>query len=180
MTLGEIGPEAKTAAFGLASLLKESDATTIGPGPDLAAAEALGRIGPDAIDAIPAHAELLTQVGEHHAARSAAIATLKKIAVQARSATDASVRRAAAWAIWRIRLDPEIAIPSLTELLKDQDSSVRAAAAWSLGGIAPESKAAIPALIELLQDKDAWARRAAAEAVGLIGPDATAAVVPRS
>ena len=67
-----------------------------------------------------------------------------------------------------------MAVPLLTDLLKDRDSTVRSSAAYALGEFGPEARAAIPALMELLKDKDA-SRAAAASALGDIGPEASAA-----
>ena len=58
-----------------------------------------------------------------------------------------------------------IAVPTLTELLRDRDSRVREAAARALGLMGPKAKAAIPGLKELLQDQDEAVSQAAAAAL---------------
>ena len=114
-----------------------------------AAAEALGKIGPAAKDAVPALTELLRD--EDAYARSAAAEVLVKIIGPA-------------------------AMPKLVELLKDKDTDVCFAAIEVIGKIGPAAKDAVPALAELL---NGWGYRsacAAAEALGKIGPAAKDAV----
>ena len=75
------------------------------------------------------------------------------------------VREATAKALGKIGSEARKAIPTLTELLKDEEWSVRGAAATALGNIGPEAKIAIPSLTELLKDEDDYVRRAAVDAM---------------
>jgi type II secretion system protein G len=104
------------------------------------AAEAIGKIGPEAKTAIFALTELLND-------------------------TDAAVRQEAAVVLGRIGPAAKATIPALTELLKDEDLGIRWGTAWALGNMGPDAKAAIPALTELVKDKDESVRRVAAEAL---------------
>jgi HEAT repeat protein len=72
------------------------------------------------------------------------------------------VRRAAAWALGRVR-DPR-ATRALQEAARDRDAAVRATAVEALGE-QPDA-AALATLLERLHDKDAFVRRQAARAIG--------------
>ena len=86
------------------------------------------------------------------------------IAVLVRAIRDAHplVRRAAAWALGRVR-DPR-AVSALREAAGDRDAAVRAAAVEALGE--REDEAVLPTLLERVHDKDAFVRRQAARALG--------------
>jgi len=80
-------------------------------------------------------------------------------------------RRAAAYALGKMGPEAKMAIPALTELLRDKDTEVRQAAAYALGAMGPEANTAIPALTELLKDEYEQVRKAAAEALKKIKGD---------
>jgi HEAT repeat protein len=182
--LGRMGAEARKASPRLKALLQDKASFGIWVRGDLLdlihvsyrnvrseAAEALGRIGPEAEAAIPALQELLKD-------------------------DEAEVRGTAAGALGR--LGAKAAIPRLTELLDDKahyfkgesflDTEplelggrpyesvtrirVRAIAAEALGRIGPEAKGAVPALTKLLDDKVKEVRLASASALGNMGPAA--------
>ncbi|MFQ5796574.1 MAG: HEAT repeat domain-containing protein [Candidatus Bipolaricaulia bacterium] len=103
----------------------------------IAAAEALGRMGPAARDAVPALVEALGD-------------------------PQSLMRRHAAEALRRIGPD---AVPALIEALMDRDWRVSQAAAWALGEIGPDARDAVLALTEALQDELYFVREAAAEAL---------------
>ena len=88
---------------------------------------ALGKIGPEAKDAIPHFVALLKDPDKH-------------------------VRWAAAGALGEIGSAAKDAVPHLIELLKDLGEDVRWAAARALGEIGSAAKDAVPHLIELLKD----------------------------
>src|SRR5439155_8038 len=90
------------------------------------AAEALGRIGPAAKEAVPALARAMKDKDE------------------------VSVRAAAAEALGRVGA---AAVPELIEALKGKDAGQRALAAGALGRIGPGAKEAVPALEKVLDDK---------------------------
>ncbi|MHB1033611.1 MAG: HEAT repeat domain-containing protein [Pirellulales bacterium] len=164
------------------------------------AANALGRMGPEAKPAIPALTELLRDKDPN--VRIAAVSALGRIASAAVPALTElrknvgpsaggapgmdlnpsglrvvgpliRIRPAAARALGQIG---PAAIPALTELLRDKDWEVRCFAAEALGKIGSEAKMAIPALTALLKDKNPNVRVAAAEALGGIGPEAKTAI----
>jgi HEAT repeat protein len=148
------------------------------------AAEALGRIGPEAKSAVPALVEALKDqiVGVRRRAAEALgiIGSEAKSAVpalvEALKGQDAEVREGAAEALGRIGPEAKSAVPALGEALKDQDKWVRLRAAEALGIIGPAAKSAVPALVEALKDQDVWVRQEAAWALGIIGPAAKSAV----
>jgi HEAT repeat protein len=111
------------------------------------AAEALGRIGPDAKVAVPA---LLAALKDRQHLTP--------------------VR--AAEALWFVAKH-ELAIPMLTGALKDPDPTTRCHAAYWLGRIGPAAKAAVPALVEALRDAGLYgASSTAADALKSIDPEA--------
>ena len=140
-----------------------------------AAAEALGKIGPEEVPA------LIKALGDENSyVRSAAAGALGKTGPEAVPALikalgdeNSYVRSAAAEALGKI--GPE-AVPALIRALGDEDSSVRWRAAYTLGEIGPEAKEAVLALIRALGDEDSSVRWRAARALGKIGPEAKEAV----
>jgi HEAT repeat protein len=169
--LGDIGPEAKAAAPALASLVNDSSYANstmaaralirIGP-PAVAsvvpllqdpraavrktAAEILGRIGPEAKEAVPALTRALTD-------------------------TDRGVRLQATTALGQI--DPGNAAVRAAELiaaLKDKDPEVRGTAAESLGQLSPAPAGVVDALTAALRDDSFQVRLAAVYALGKLGP----------
>ena len=149
-----------------------------------AAAEALGKIGPDARPAIPALVMALADKDYH--VRKAAAEALGKIGPDARQAIptlvmaladkDYHVRKAAAEALGKIGPDARPAIPHLVNALAGKYSSVREAAAEALEKVnpqwaqSPEARQAIPALANALANKDSSVRDAAATALEKIDP----------
>ncbi|UCG63712.1 MAG: HEAT repeat domain-containing protein [Deltaproteobacteria bacterium] len=115
------------------------------------AAEALGRIGPDANEAGPALIEALSD-------------------------SDYAVRYSAAEALGEIGYDTKEAIRALIKALGDPDSDVRWRAASALGSIGLDAKEAVPALIHALGDDHHRVRYSAAEALGKMGAGAKEAV----
>jgi len=117
------------------------------------AAEALGKIGPDAVPAVPS---LMTALKDQ----------------------EAFVQIAAAEALGQIGPTAAQAVPSLMTALKDKDVSVQSAAAKALGkiGATAATAKAVPSLMIALEDSDLEVRYRAAEALGKIGTAAAQAV----
>jgi HEAT repeat protein len=90
------------------------------------AADALGRIGHEAVD------ELIKYLDDPNP-----IVRLRTTRVLARIGPDAS-----------------LAVPALRRLLKDPDPTVRLAAARALGQIGPNAAEAVPDLIEVLDEPE--------------------------
>jgi HEAT repeat protein len=134
--LGEIGP---AAAGSVARLIRALDFEPDSWIPGHAAA-ALGKIGPNGKEAIPALRSALRNPNRR-------------------------VRVRAAWALWRIDGSKEPLLAALGDELED----VRRDAASYLGQLGPEAEPAVPGLIKALADEDEQVRDAAAEALGLIG-----------
>ena len=148
------------------------------------AADALGRIGPDARAAVPALTKALSD--EHEGVRYYAALALAAIGPDAGAAVPALIRALrdekdfvrwkAARALGRIGPDAEAAIPAVIEMLDAGDGPDRWVAAEALAEIGPDAEAAVPALTKALEDDDEDVRGATAKALGAIGPDAKAAV----
>ncbi|MEN6449155.1 MAG: HEAT repeat domain-containing protein [Thermoguttaceae bacterium] len=114
------------------------------------AADALGKIGPEARTAVPILTELLRDKNRR-------------------------IRLSAASALADIDPKAEVTMPVLVELLADGDQGVRSCAAEATGKFGPMARTATPALIGLLTDRDADVRCSAAGALGKIGPEAKTA-----
>jgi HEAT repeat protein len=113
------------------------------------AAEALGRLGPDAAAAVPALLDALKD-SQH------------------------LVGVRAAESLWYIAKH-EQAIPALVARVDDPDATTRAHTASRLGRIGSAAKAAVPALVRALRDTGPWVAPSAAEALKQIDPVAARA-----
>ena len=107
-----------------------------------AAIQALGEIGPQAVEAVPA---LIDTLQEHE---------------------DHDVREAGAEVLGMIGPDAKEAVPALIQTL-EEDFWVREAAAEALGEIGPE-EGVVPALIQALEDAGPSVSRSAADALEAI------------
>ncbi len=171
-TLAKIG---ERAVHPLAEALNDED-----PIVDSLAAQALGKIGPNAKAAVPALLEGLYDEDKDPIVGSCAAEALGKIGphavpalVEALNNEHEDVRSLAAKALGKIGPDAKATVPALLEALNDEDEDVRSLAAEALGKIGPD---AVPALVEALNNEHEDVRRHAARALGEIGPDAKAAV----
>lgn len=71
----------------------------------------------------------------------------------------------------------EMAVPALTQAMKDKDVSVGSSAAVSLGRVGLYSKEAVAALIDALANRPIQVKISAAEGLGIIGPFAAPAAI---
>ena len=142
------------------------------------AIEALGRIGPQAGEAIKPLAKLL---GSEAEIRQQTARTLGKIGPEAEAVIGAlldrldqekepEVFREVMAAIGAIGSSKETVIAKLVALLQDGDAEVRQLSAWVLGQIKPNPEKVIDALLQGLEDAEAAVRREAVVAVGAICP----------
>jgi HEAT repeat protein len=148
------------------------------------AAEALGEIGPEAKDAIPALIKALSDNDE--SVRIKAIYVIGRIGPAAKEAipalikafgdSDYGARTVAGEALKKIGPEAKELVPVLIQALGDSDVNVRIAAAKELGEIRPAAKEAIPALIKAFGDSDWNVLRAVAKALGEMGPAAKEAI----
>jgi HEAT repeat protein len=147
------------------------------------AAETLGKIGPDASDALSGLVEGLKKVGEPEYSAAATIA-MGKIGAAAvpylqsvlKEETDEKVLANASLVLRQIGPDAKDAVPELIEVVKKGKPPQ---AVEALGRIGPKAKAAVPVLAEALKGKGSGSdpmRVRAAIALGQIGPDAKEAV----
>jgi HEAT repeat protein len=72
--------------------------------------------------------------------------------------------------------DPAVAVPALTEALKDDNEMVRELAVKILGDLGPSAGEAVPALIAAIQDEDSQVQQDACHTLGKIGPEAREAI----
>jgi HEAT repeat protein len=112
-------------------------------------AVALGKLGRDAVAAVPALSAALAEVNEGYDVPVAAAEALGKIGSAARAA-----------------------VPQLVIALDDEYEEMRAKAALALGRIGPGAKAAVPRLGDLLNDPSEDVREAARNALRKIDPEA--------
>lgn len=148
--LGMMGPAARPAIPVLVRLLGSERAgdTVL----KVAAARALGKIGPESPEVIPALKEALKKTS---------------------SEEDIIVCRAAASALREIGRDGAAAVPELIVLLKSPTESMQHLAADALGSIGPQASPALPRLTALLKpDNPPAIRRAVAFALHKVGPAA--------
>ena len=164
----------------LMALLQNSDSEV-----RMAAAQALGKIGPEAKAAIPILATLLSS-NSHvpiaatdpvQKAAATALGDIGEVDVSAlaqllKDSEDTEVWRAAIVVVLTTGPQAEAAAPALRSLLKGENLPQIQLAAL-LGYI---GKSAVPTFTQLLNDKDVVVRRRAAEILGFIGPEAKAAV----
>jgi HEAT repeat protein len=68
----------------------------------------------------------------------------------------------AAWSLWNINRDAQVAVPALINGLGHEEAELRGAAAAFLGDIGLEAKAAIPALSRMAEADEDHANRAMA------------------
>ncbi len=159
------------------------------------AIHALGAIGPDAGEAIPTLAAILTDDPDPGARVEAALA-LSKMAPASRSAVPALtaalsdrepfVRMDAALALMRLRGEGRPAAPALARALRDDRNrtnlgafpfTVQEQVAVALGWVTAGTPDAVPALTDALRSaRTERSREAAARALGEVGPDARPAV----
>jgi hypothetical protein len=82
-----------------------------------------------------------------------------------------------AYILPRIGPEAKMAVPGLTELLKNKvDAGSRTIAVEALGVIGPAARLAVPNITSSLKDENWQVRSGAAVALGQIGPEANAAV----
>jgi HEAT repeat protein len=115
------------------------------------AARALGELGPDAVDAVPALAARLAD-------------------------EDDGVRANTASALSSIGPGAKQAVPALLKALNDKYDIVRSNAVGALISIKPTGKEAVQALIAKMKDRDGYATRAAPMALGAMGTGAKDAI----
>jgi hypothetical protein len=110
------------------------------PAGKFAAIHAVGKIGPEAKEAIPVLIETIREVRNRD----------KRILVACNNAL--------------LAMGKEI-VPSMISLLKDDEWEMRRGAAWILGKVGPDAKDAVPALTEALHDPNPAVRTKAADAL---------------
>ena len=145
------------------------------------AALALGRIGPEARDAVFLLIGMLDDEREN--IREVAVTALGRIGQPAHKASNImNMTLVPEWESmcedpvreFEVTVVGKNVAPYLIAMLKEENASLRRAAAGALGNIA--APIAVPALIDTLDDKEDFVRGAAAWALGEIGAPAEAAV----
>ncbi len=167
--LRDKGRQAAPAAAALVAALDDTDSNV-----RLAAAEALGQIGPSAPECfaglvahldrgVPVIRALARFGSEARKAESEFIARL--------SNDDAAIRWNAARALGKIQAGPA-GVEALVRVLTDKEASVREHAAEALGDIGPPAATAVVPLVNALNDEYFKVRRDAARSLGKLGPAA--------
>lgn len=172
--LGLIG---KAAVPGLAEVLSDKE-----PFLRSRAAEALGRIGPEAASSAAALIGLLrdddadtrTRAGAALVSIRPASEELAKPFGTVLKDKNEACRVLAIATLAGIGWEAKVSVPLLSEALRDDSADVRSAAAQGLGKFGADAESAVPLLAACL--KDLQVRQAAAEALGKIGPAAGKAV----
>lgn len=157
----------------------------------LGAAEALGALGPDAQEALPALASAVRD-DDHLFVRTAAAQALERIDPDqapdlARPLIDALVsqlgsddpleRLDAATALREMGPAAAAAVPALMERLRDEQRAIRMAAMYALGAVGSAAAPAVPALAAALDDPDEGIQDAARRALrGIRTAEARAAL----
>jgi HEAT repeat protein len=207
LALGEIGPAAKAAAPHLLALVPQEMFSLIDPRVVTAlgnmgsgvvaelekavkgaganrcvvALQAIGLIGRDAKDAVPAAAEALSD--PHRLVREYAAKALGRIGPDAAAALpklektlhdkSVAVRLAAGLALYQIAGGKE-GIPIFTAALHEPTAALRIDACRALGQLGKDGAPALRDLSSALTDREAEVRLSAAAALGKIGPAAKA------
>jgi HEAT repeat protein len=164
-----ISPKGKAAVPELIEALHDDDVKV-----RTAAGGALGRMGPDAMAAVPTlrdgqdenvwMASVLQQMGE-----PAAVALGESL-----KDPDPTVRFNSARALQHMGLYTKAALPALTAALSDSDPEVREAVYVALRQIGPEARETL--LKALRQEGKAYSRPEVIGALGKFGPEAEAAI----
>lgn len=123
------------------------------PAAKYAAVNAVGKIGPEAREAIPLLVETIRQTRNH----------------------DRRLLVACNYAL--LAMGKEI-VPAMISLLKDNEWEMRRGAAWILGKVGPEAKDAVPALTEALKDPNPAVQTRAKEALQKIQGENAGSVNP--
>src|SRR5438552_10142107 len=145
--LGDIGPAAKAGVLELVALLDSKRAEI-----RRWAANVLGRIGPDAYEAVPKLLDCLK---------------------------DEAIRGRAAEALGEIGADATSAVPALIELLKEENGNVQRSAVVGLGNFGGAAREAVPFLFPLLEAADKTMRKVAAWALREIEPEESVSIERR-
>ena len=191
--LGQIGSAASPATPALITALRDRDFRVI-----WYSIHALGHIGPDAEVAVPALREALSAnrdtenpkyvaamaLGDKYTRRFAAQA-IGRIGAGAKEAMpdlrramqskDASLRVAAALALWQVAED-RAAIDVISKMLAADDVNAAHEAALAMTHLGSAGRPAVGDLIRALESGTEDVRRSAARALGQLGPVATAAL----
>jgi HEAT repeat protein len=189
--LGNIGPDAAAGVPALAAALAvahcEERAALDKDGGNYAvwrqlyqtAADALRKIGPDAVSTLTAalkDPDKIVRRGAANALRVVGPGAAKAVSALAAALDDPDIelRCDAAEALGNIGSD---AVPALVAILNDPNDRVRLYGASALENLGPDAVTAVPALAAALNDRHPQVRWLAADALGKIGP-AAADVVP--
>lgn len=155
--LNGFGPEARDAVVALIEALTDPTDWV-----RLYAAKTLGAIGPPAAAALP---ELVKLARDRSLSRE-----------DRRGSVTWQLRNSATRGLGLIRAEPDMVVPVLVGVLREEDEAVRAEAALALGRLRTAPKTAVPVLESVLLDDSILARKAAAIALGHYGPHARSAV----
>lgn len=160
--LGEMGPEAKTAAGALTKSLKDEDVFV-----RRFAVQALGNLGEDVSGVVPALTTALKDSDKRviqaaaEALGKTGAAGVKPLAEIAKDKTkDGMTRVKAVQSLGKIGKGAKDAVPTLVEIVKEPGKrndanqiTMRTEAATALGNIGPDAKEAVKTLEEIAADR---------------------------
>jgi HEAT repeat protein len=165
---------------GLCRLLQDDD-----PAVQVAAAQALGKLGPDAAAAGPflLHAVKAGEAAVREQALRAVVLIQPAEAAQAFAAglKDAAeeVRKLASAGLMKAKVIPADIVPDLVEALRDPEIQVRSNAAHALARLREVPPQAVPLLVECTNDLDDGLRMNAVLALKAASPEAAGDVAAR-
>ncbi len=187
--MGESGRYEHSARYWI-NELKSSDTAS-----RLKATQALGEMGPDAAEAVPALAKVMREDPEGKVQNDAALALSKMAPASAAAVPDLIavldgqdywIRMNAVNALSRLKTDARAATPALIKAIKDPSnrknleffqSTIQETAAVALGRVSSGTADGVPALIEgLAANDDPYTRGFFIRGLGEVGPEAKAAV----
>jgi hypothetical protein len=172
-SLGDLGPRAKESVPALEQTLKSEKDLGI----CIAAASALGAIGPEAVPALTSALTnaaydkrwpILQALGKLGPAAKEAVPVLMEVLQNQVLHDFLGVRREAADSLGKIGSEAGAAVPALIEALKDKDWTVRSHAAEALGEIGPYTWEVISAVNDARNDDNQWVREAAGRALAKV------------
>jgi len=175
---GILGPAAFPAVPGLARVATSSTDSE----PAHRAVDALVKIGPLALPAL-----ISVSTNRNAKARFYAMRSISNLGTNAAPAvpiiihylTDKAVAGAAFETLGRLKLEPQLLVPSLMVSAHDPDAVLRSWAILTLGDFGQEARRAAPVLLSALSDNEAVVRESATNALQSIAPELLTQTPPR-
>jgi HEAT repeat protein len=175
---GILGPAAFPAVPGLARIATRSTDSE----PAHRAVDALVKIGPLALPALISVSTNRNARARFYAMRSISILGTNAapvVPIIILYLTDKAVAGAAFETLGRLKLEPQLVVPSLMARAHDPDAVLRSWAIITLGDFGQEARRAAPELLSALSDNEAAVRESATNALQIIAPELLKQTPPR-